>query len=114
MISIFHPIAGTPLRLQLDRIDVPETVPTANVTVQVGPLTKNEDGSIGIGTSPSTHSGTLPAGGSLNYDLPTPNSHFGVTITIEPTFNPSAFGSGDTRDLGAKLAASYGSMVIAE
>jgi hypothetical protein len=46
--------------------------------------------------------------------LPTPNSHFGVTITIEPTFNPSAFGSGDTRDLGAKLAASYGSMVIAE
>ena len=114
MISVFHPIAGMPFRLHLDRIDVPESIPMANVTVQVGPLTRNEDGSIGIGTTPSTHSGTLPPGGSLDYDLPTPSSPFGVSITIDPTFNPSALGSADARELGARFTASYGLRVIAE
>jgi hypothetical protein len=111
-IDVYNASAGTNFHVQLDRSSVPNGVPGAKVNIQLGPLTENADGTFGVGSNPETRQGAIEPNGAFECDIPSPGQPFRVVVTVEPVFNPSAFGQGDTRDLGARIKSSYGSEVI--
>jgi hypothetical protein len=82
------------------------------ITVRIGTLAQNADGTVGIDASPIMRTGTLAPNGEFTCEVPTPEVPFHVEITVDPTFGPAAFGGSDSRELGAKLQAAYGDSVI--
>jgi hypothetical protein len=111
-IDIYRPLAGAAFSVRLARPDVPATVPPAAITVRIGALVQNADGTVGIDASPIVRTGTLAPNGELTCEVPTPGVPFRVEITVDPTFSPAAFGEADPRELGAKLQATYGDSAI--
>jgi hypothetical protein len=112
-IDVYQATAGSTLHVHLDRTDVPSAVPPATVVIRFGPLKRGADGTVGIGASSPSVTGAVASGGAFEQDLPTPDVPFRVEISVTPAFVPAAFGGTDTRELGARITASYGSWTVA-
>jgi hypothetical protein len=111
-IDVYNAAAGANVHVHLDRIFNAEGVPQAKVNVELGALNQNTDGTVGIGVNSENKHGTIAPNGTFDCDIPSPGTPFRVMVTVDPVFNPSTLGQGDTRDLGARIQVSYGSEVI--
>jgi hypothetical protein len=49
----------------------------------------------------------IHAGKEETLEIPVPAPPFQIAMTVQPTFSPSEFGAGDTRQLGAQLTFTY-------
>jgi len=111
-IDVYDPSRATSINIRLHRVDNPFPAPEAGVLIQVAPLVRADDGSVGAGAPIAEEAGTVANGGSLDVALPTPDVAFRVSIEIDPPFVPASFGSPDPRELGARIAVSFGDTVI--
>jgi hypothetical protein len=72
------------------------------VTISVGPLVKNGAG-FALGKTTAQRSWVVHSGGERVFRLPAPAPPFRAEVHVDPTFTPSAYGSADTRQLGAQV-----------
>jgi hypothetical protein len=77
-----------------------ETVPSV-VRITAGPLVHDAKGRPGVGRPRTTRRSVLRAGNRKVFAIPAGRFPFRVRVQIEPTFSAAAFGTGDSRELGA-------------
>jgi hypothetical protein len=61
-------------------------------------------GPLGSKTAWAKARATVPSGGGHRFSLPVRRAPFQVRLFVTPTFSPSQYGSGDTRQLGVRAA----------
>jgi hypothetical protein len=77
-----------------------ETVPSV-VRITAGPFVHDARGKPRIGRPRTTRRSVLRAGERKIFAIPAGRFPLRVNVHIEPTFSAAAFGTGDSRELGA-------------
>ena len=72
------------------------------VTITVGPLVKTAAG-FALGKTTAQRNWVIHSGAERVFRLPAPAPPYRAEVHVNPTFSPSAFGSADTRQLGAQV-----------
>jgi hypothetical protein len=99
-----HTGSAGKLRITLSREvwrgkDVP-----GQVTIDVGRPKEIAGGQLRIRKILARRMWVIHRGQSRTFVVPVPAPPYRVEVNVRPTFSPSDFGSGDTRELGAQLA----------
>jgi hypothetical protein len=83
-----------------------ETVPSA-VTIEIGPLVLDKNGTPRIGRPMVIRRWTINPGARRVFSIPAPKPPFRVNVHIEKTYSAAGFGGGDQRQLGAQVGFSF-------
>jgi hypothetical protein len=72
------------------------------VTITVGPLVKTAGG-FALDKTTAQRNWVIHSGAERVFRLPAPAPPYRAEVRVNPTFTPSAYGSADTRQLGAQV-----------
>jgi hypothetical protein len=100
--AIYRRFAGPPkpgtVHVVVSRVNWGGHDKPADVRVDSGPLN---------GTGEQRAHIVIHAGKEYSLEIPVPPPPFQIAMTVQPTFAPSEFGAGDTRQLGAQITFTY-------